>query len=129
MTGPATLRPYRGRGNIGTPRLAGVKFEIADDPASFGGLLKTMRDRSMLTTKMLAGKLGVRPASINQYLYRKRGQGGTSTLRWFLRYAEACGCKVYIAFPGSTPSPPQTPGFVATGLESTYGTPTERSGS
>ena len=115
MTGPATLRPQRSSGS-GLPRTAGVKFEIADSPESFGGLLKTMRERSMLTTKMLAAKLGVRPASINQYLYRKRGEGGTSTLRWFLRYAEACGCKVYISFPSEMPKTLNTPGFLVTGL-------------
>lgn len=119
MTGPATLRPQRYRGS-GIPRTAGVKFEIATDPESFGGLLKAMREKSMLTTKMLAAKLGVRPASINQYLYRKRGQGGTSTLRWFLRYAEACGCKVHISFPTEMPTVVNTPGFLVTGLENNH---------
>jgi hypothetical protein len=124
MTGPATLRPQRYRGS-GIPRTAGVKFEIADSPESFGGLLKAMRERSMLTTKMLASKLGVKPASVNQYLYRKRGQGGTSTLRWFLRYAEACGCKVYISFPTEMPTTLNTPGFVATGLENNHDSGTQ----
>lgn len=59
-----------------------------------------MRRRSGLTTRMLAAKLGIAPMSINEYFYRKRGVGGTSTLKWFLRLAEACGCKVYITFPG-----------------------------
>tara|TARA_R110002051_G_scaffold38872_1_gene82285 strand:- start:199 stop:573 length:375 start_codon:yes stop_codon:yes gene_type:complete len=124
MTGPATLRPQRYRGS-GIPRTAGVKFEIATDPESFGGLLKAMRERSMLTTKMLAAKLGVKPASVNQYLYRKRGQGGTSTLRWFLRYAEACGCKVHISFPTEMPKVINTPGFLVTGLENNHDSGTQ----
>jgi hypothetical protein len=125
MTGPATLRPQRYSGES-LPRTAGVKFEIANNPESFGGLLKSMRERSMMTTKMLASKLGVRPASINQYLYRKRGEGGTSTLRWFLRYAEACGCRVYITFPPSgMAKKEETPGFVVTGLENDHDSGTQ----
>lgn len=122
-----TLKPQRGRGS--EHRTAGVKFEVATDPASFGGLLKAMRERSMLTTKMLAEKLCVRPASINQYLYRKRGQGGTSTLKWFLRYAEACGCKVYIAFPSQPVISDETPGFVVTGMEEQHDTDAQSAGS
>lgn len=78
----------------------GISYAIASDPRSYGTLLGEMRRRSLLTTRMLAAKLGVAPMSINQYFYRKRGVGGTSTLKWFLRFAEACGCTVYITFPG-----------------------------
>ena len=112
-----TLRPQRGGSSS---RSAGVKYEITQDQEGFGGLLKSMRERSMLTTKMLAGRLGGKPASVNQYLYRKRGQGGTSTLRWFLRFAEACGCKVYVTFPSEFPKSMETPGFMVTGMEQNH---------
>lgn len=100
----STLGPSRQTRTPETVERQGVSFAVAADPKSFGHLLTTMRQRSLLTTRMLAAKLGVAPASVNQYFYRKRGSGGTSTLKWFLRFAEACGCKVYITFPVGKPS-------------------------
>ena len=98
----STLSPTRPLRSREAVERRGISYAVAADPKSFGELLGAMRQRSMLTTRMLAAKLGVVPASINQYFYRKRGKGGTSTLKWFLRYAEACGCKVYITFPGES---------------------------
>ena len=95
----STLGPTRQTRTADTVERHGVSFAVAADPKSYSTLLTTMRRRSLLTTRMLAGKLGVAPATVNQYFYRKRGTGGTSTLKWFLRFAEACGCKVYITFP------------------------------
>jgi len=96
----STLSPTRQTRTRESVERQGMSYAVAADPRSFSALLGTMRERSMLTTRMLAAKLGVAPASINQYFYRKRGAGGSSTIKWFLRYAEACGCKVYITFPG-----------------------------
>ncbi len=110
----STLGPTRQNRTVETVERRGVSYAVAADPKSFGELLTTMRQRSLLTTRMLAGKLGVAPASVNQYFYRKRGSGGTSTLKWFLRFAEACGCKVYITFPAGK-MPGTTEGIVPPG--------------
>ena len=109
-----TLAPIRQTRTTETVERQGVSFAVAADPKSFGALLTTMRQRSLLTTRMWAAKLGVAPASVNQYFYRKRGSGGTSTLKWFLRFAEACGCKVYITFPSGKP-PKMLDGIVPPG--------------
>jgi hypothetical protein len=82
-------------------RTQGVTFDIVTDKKRFSGLIREMRIQAMLPTRILANRLGIRQASLNQYFYRKRGSGGTSTLKWFLRFAEACGCRVYITFPSA----------------------------
>jgi transcriptional regulator with XRE-family HTH domain len=76
-----------------------MPIEVTRDEDRFARLLREMRKRSNLTTKELAERLAVTPGSIAQYFYRKRGVGGTSTLRWFLRFASACGCRVYVTYP------------------------------
>jgi transcriptional regulator with XRE-family HTH domain len=76
-----------------------MPIEVTRDEDRFARLLREMRKRSNLTTKELASRLSVTPGSIAQYFYRKRGVGGTSTLRWFLRFASACGCRVYVTYP------------------------------
>jgi hypothetical protein len=67
--------------------------------AAFSELLQEMRLRAGLTIGEVADRMGSKPGSLYQYLYKKRGSGGTSTMRWFLRYAEACGCEVALRFP------------------------------
>jgi transcriptional regulator with XRE-family HTH domain len=64
-------------------------------------LLQEMRLRAGLTVRELADRMGVTPGAIHQYYYNKRGVGGTSTVRWFMRYAEACGCRVSLTYPRS----------------------------
>jgi|GEM_PF-6631311 hypothetical protein len=78
-----------------------MTYALAEDPSAFGALLQEMKSRSGLTVPVLAYRMGVVPNAIHQYFYRKRGVGGTSTMRWFLRYAEACGCEVTLRFPES----------------------------
>ncbi len=80
---------------------AEMTYALAEDPSAFGALLQEMKSRSGLTVPVLAYRMGVVPNAIHQYFYRKRGVGGTSTMRWFLRYAEACGCEVTLRFPES----------------------------
>ena len=77
----------------------GVSYELTLHGEAFAALLKEMQRRSTLTTRALSKKLGVEPNSINQYFYKKRGMGGSSTMKWFLRFAEACGCRLYLTFP------------------------------
>ena len=99
----AEMRRFFGKGQKAVaPQQAqtqGVSFDIVTDKKRFATLIREMRVQSMLPTRILANRLGVRQASLNQYFYRKRGSGGTSTLKWFLRFAEACGCRLYLTFP------------------------------
>ena len=67
--------------------------------ADFVVLLEEMRSRAGLSIPQIAAALGVYPNAVYQYFHKKRGRGGTSTLRWFLRYASACGCEVTLTFP------------------------------
>ena len=67
--------------------------------ADFVVLLEEMRSRAGLSIPQIAAGLGVYPNAVYQYFHKKRGRGGTSTLRWFLRYASACGCEVTLTFP------------------------------
>ena len=100
--GPQTLSPVSNRRTEAAKRPRGVSYALTRDGAAFATLLRDMQRHAGLSTRSVARKLGIEPNSINQYLYKKRGRGGTSTLKWFLRYAEACGCKVYITFPGES---------------------------
>jgi len=76
-----------------------MTYALGADPAGFAALLQEMRSRAGLTIAAVCVKLGTRPGTMYQYFYKKRGVGGTSTMRWFLRYAEACGCEVTVTFP------------------------------
>ena len=98
--GPSTLSPVSGRRLSTTlPRYEAVTYALTRDGGAFATLLRDMQRHASLTTRALARKLGIEPNSINQYLYKKRGRGGTSTLKWFLRFGEACGCRVHLTFP------------------------------
>ena len=61
-------------------------------------ILQEMRRQSGLSLRALAERMGIQRDSLNQYFWQRRG-GGSSRLSWFLRYAEACGCKVWLTFP------------------------------
>ena len=78
-----------------------VDYALGANPAEFGALLQEMRSRAGLTIAAVCAKLEIRPGTMYQYFYKKRGVGGSSTMRWFLRYAEACGCEVTVRFPAS----------------------------
>jgi hypothetical protein len=120
-TGPQTLSPLRAR-HIPEPlRRKEVSYAVTRDGPAFAQLLRDMQRHAGLSTRGMARKLGIEPNSITQYLYRKRGQGGSSTLRWFLRFAEACGCRVYLVFPSPDSvrhlerTPPKAPMVVGIG--------------
>ena len=99
---PHVLVPSRTRKKRDlTPASCPLTYELGADTDAFAGLLQEMRHRAGLTIGALAEKLGSRPGSMYQYFYKKRGMGGSSTMRWFLRYAEACECEVTLRFPSS----------------------------
>ena len=77
--------------------------ELGVSHSGFAELLQEMKDRAAMTVPELAARMGVAPNAVHQYFYKKRGTGGTSTMKWFVRYAEACGCEVVVTFP-----PPKT---------------------
>ena len=64
-------------------------------------LLKTMRHASGLSIRAVAERMGIEKTSLTQYFWAKRGNRGTSRLEWFLRYAEATGCTIWITFPSA----------------------------
>lgn len=65
-------------------------------------LLKQMRQASGLTIRSIAERMGIDKSSLSQYFWAKRGNKGSSRLEWFLRYAEATGCTIWITFPDKT---------------------------
>jgi hypothetical protein len=82
----------------GGRRAVQMDFDICDTPGEFGNLLKRMRTKSGLSLPRLARKLDVSYRNLSRFLYTRRA-GGSSTIKWFLRFAEATGCKVYMVFP------------------------------
>ena len=82
----------------GRRRTVEVEFDICDKPGEFGGLLKLMRTKSGMSLPRLASKLEVSYRNLSRFLYTRRS-GGSSTIKWFLRFAAATGCKLYLVFP------------------------------
>ena len=87
------------RAEVESVSLGGV---CAEDGA-FARMVQEMRLRAGLTINELAAEMGVSRGAVHQYLYRRRGEGGTSTVRWFLRCAAACRCEVTVQFPAGRP--------------------------
>jgi transcriptional regulator with XRE-family HTH domain len=97
----------RGLFRVGSQAVDESATEVLTYPGSveegaFARLLQEMRLRSGLTFRALAREMGVSESSVHQYFYRQRGGTGSSTVRWLLRCAEACGCEVVVRFPPST---------------------------
>jgi transcriptional regulator with XRE-family HTH domain len=65
----------------------------------FARIVQEMRLRAGLTIPELAEQMGVSKGAVHQYLYRMRGDRGTSTMKSFLRLAEVCRCEVTVRFP------------------------------
>ena len=82
-----------------TARTVGIP-ESAEDLA-FAALLQEARAAAGLTVREVAERMGVSVSGVSQYLYRRRGKGGTSSLRWFVRYMAACDCAVAVTLPGA----------------------------
>jgi hypothetical protein len=78
-----------------------LTYRVATAEGEFARILQEMRLRSGLTVRGVAERMGVTESSVHQYFYRQRGAGGTSTVKWLLRYAEACGCGLMVTFPES----------------------------
>jgi transcriptional regulator with XRE-family HTH domain len=76
-----------------------LPYCVGSDDGAFSQLIQEMRIRAGMTFREVSERMGVSENAVHQYFYRKRGAGGTSTLRWFLRYADACGCEVSVSFP------------------------------
>jgi len=59
-------------------------------------LLETLISRSGMSIAGAAQRMGVKDASLRQYM---RGRRSRPSLQWFIRLAEVCGAKVSIEFP------------------------------
>lgn len=95
---PSTTLP--GMSNTDRPSHK-VRHSVIAGERGFAQLLKEMRAKSGLTTRQIATKMGITRESLNQYFWLKRGSGGTSRMSWFLRYAEACGCVLWLTYPSN----------------------------
>ena len=76
-----------------------LPMEAVPDDADFAELLQALRVRAGLTVREVAERMGVSVGNVSQYLYRRRGRGGNGTLRWFLRFLEACDSSMILAIP------------------------------
>ena len=74
---------------------------LHEDAGTFAEFLQEVRAAAGLTVREVATRMGVSEGGVSQYLYRRRGKGGTSSLRWFLRYLAACDCAVSVTMPGA----------------------------
>ena len=96
--GPRTIAPYSGPQPSVERRSKRVVYTVEGGDKSVHRLLQDMRAASGLSLRALAERMGIQRGSLNQYFWQRRG-GGSSRLSWFLRFAEACGCKVWLTFP------------------------------
>jgi hypothetical protein len=78
-----------------------MSSEVLERDGEFARVVQEMRLRAGLTIPELAEGLGVSKGAVHQYLYRMRGDGGTSTMRSFLRLASVCRCEVTVRFPSA----------------------------
>lgn len=76
-----------------------LKASVVAGEYDMSRLLKKMRHASGLSVRAVAERMGIQRESLNQYYWQKRGRKGSSRLEWFLRYAEATGCTIWLTFP------------------------------
>lgn len=76
-----------------------LKYDVIAGEFALGKLLKSMKAASGLTTRQIATQMGIEKESLDQYFWSKVAKGGTGRLSWFLRFAEATGCQIWITFP------------------------------
>jgi transcriptional regulator with XRE-family HTH domain len=77
-----------------------LTYAVVTESGEFSRVIQEMRLRAGLSFRELSERMGVSVGAIHQYFYRYRGDKGSSTIKWFLRYARACGCEVTLTFPG-----------------------------
>jgi hypothetical protein len=95
---PATLSPTRTTAtDRKSKRLKSIEVIKGE---KFADLLRAMKQDSGLSNRAIAERMGLKnKEGISQYLWSKRGSGGTSQIQWFLRYAEATGHTVWLTSP------------------------------
>jgi hypothetical protein len=96
--GPATIEPYSNRRWEHDHESKKLKWTAEGGDRNMLRLLKDMKAASGLSMRALAERMGIQRSSLNQYFWQRR-KGGSSRISWFLRYAEACGCRVWLTFP------------------------------
>jgi len=67
------------------------------DERAIAYLLETLLHRAGLSIAEASRRLGNGPNTISQYINKRRCR---PSLLWFIKFAELCGAKVSIEFPG-----------------------------
>ena len=70
---------------------------IVHDDRAIVNLMEKLFEKSGLTQSGLAERMGVTRQTVNQYFaYRRRNP----SIKWFQRFAEACGGRLVLEMPG-----------------------------
>ncbi len=71
----------------------GLTYDLGADTEGFSSLLQEMRNRAGLTIGALSAKLDMRPGSMYQYFYKKRGVGDRVRCGGFCGMLKRVGAK------------------------------------
>lgn len=88
---------------ITVPRRLGLMAAVADDRA-LGSFLRATLQASGMSINEMARRIGTNDKTIRQYLTGRRGK---PSLKWFLRFIELTGARVWVEIPGQTPGQTQ----------------------
>lgn len=81
--------------SISVPRKLGLMATVADDRA-LGSFLRATLQASGMSINEMARRIGTNDKTIRQYLTGRRGK---PSLKWFLRFIELTGARVWVEIP------------------------------
>lgn len=84
---------------LAVPRKLGLMATVADDRA-LGSFLRATLQASGMSINEMARRIGTNDKTIRQYLTGRRGK---PSLKWFLRFIELTGARVWVEIPCSIP--------------------------
>lgn len=89
-------------GGVSPPsiRSSSTLTPLVCDERAIARLLLILLNKGGLTVGEAARRLGITTQSVRQYL---KGRRSRPSLMWFIRFAELCGARVTIEFPGEKP--------------------------
>ena len=95
----AAARPRHQPSGIHDHKSVKINHVQVMEPGYMARVLKKMRAESGLSLRAISERMGITRNSLSQYFWQRRGDQGSSRLEWFLRYAAACGCRVWLTYP------------------------------